>query len=73
MKNDHDACEGLGVDVRNGAPLPHPFTEATARDVACGIHAALVEVGLSPSAIKRVGATLIGLSDIDGRKQIQPR
>ena len=48
-----------GLTDRSGDSLPPPFTEASARDVACGIHAALLEVGLSPAAICEVACVLI--------------
>ena len=45
-----------------GAHSP-PFDEATtANDVAIAIHAALVDVGLTPQAIRKVGCALISVS-----------
>jgi len=55
MKN-RDAFDFLG-----GA-LPPPFDEATANDVATAIHAVLVDVGLTPQAIRKVGCALLTVS-----------
>jgi hypothetical protein len=45
-----------------GGALPPPFDEASASDVAIAIHVALVEVGLSAKAIRKVGCALLGVS-----------
>ena len=56
MSNKHRVFEQLGRNA-NGGPLQPPFDEpTTASDVAIAIHAVLVEVGLSPAAIRNVGA-----------------
>ena len=45
------------------APFSRPFDEATtANDVAIAIHAALVDVGLTPQAIRKIGCALISVS-----------
>lgn len=68
MLSNHYSFGQDGFDGRRtGAPLPPPFTDASARDVACGIHAALIEVGLTPPEICEVACVLITLSGIDER------
>ena len=63
MSNDNEVFGQLGRHVRTGGPLPFPFDEATtANDVAIAIHAALVDVGLTPQAIRKVGCALISVS-----------
>ena len=65
MSNKHHVFEQLGRNA-NGGPLRPPFDEpTTATDVAIAIHAALAEVGLSPTAIRNVGRSLINVSRID--------
>jgi hypothetical protein len=65
MSNKHRVFEQLGRNA-NGGPLRPPFDEpTTATDVAIAIHAVLVEVGLSPAAIRNVGRSLISVSRID--------
>ena len=45
------------------AHCQRPFDgDATASDVAIAIHAALVDVGLTPQAIRKVGCALLGVS-----------
>ena len=63
MSNDNEVFGQLGRHVRTGGPLPFPFDEATtANDVAIAIHAALVDVGLTPQAIRKIGCALISVS-----------
>jgi len=63
MSNDNEVFGQLGRHVRTGGPLPFPFDETTtANDVAIAIHAALVDVGLTPQAIRKVGCALISVS-----------
>ena len=63
MSNDNEVFGQLGRHVRTGGPLPFPFDEATtASDVAIAINAALVDVGLTPQAIRKVGCALISVS-----------
>ena len=59
MSNDNEVFGQLGRHVRTGGPLPFPFDGATtANDVAIAIHAALVDVGLTPQAIRKIGCAL---------------
>ena len=63
MSHNEDMFWQLGPDARTGGALPLPFDEATtANDVAIAIHAALVDVGLTPQAIRKVGCALISVS-----------
>jgi len=63
MSNNEDMFWQLGPDARTGGALPAPFDEpTTANDVAIAIHAALVDVGLSAKAIRKVGCALLGVS-----------
>ena len=61
-----DNEDKFGISVRMPARAAHcqpPFDEATtANDVAIAIHAALVDVGLTPQAIRKVGCALISVS-----------
>ena len=62
MSKNREAFESLGQHVQGG-PLRPPFDPpTTARDVAMAIQAALVEVGLSPSAIRKIGCVLLSVS-----------
>ncbi len=63
MREDNEAFEQLGCDVRTGGPLRPPFDEpTTASDVAVAIQAALVEMGLSLKAIRKIGCALLSVS-----------
>ena len=63
MTEQRDEFAYLGQHARTGGPLQPPFDEATtANDVAIAIHAALVDVGLTPQAIRKVGCALISVS-----------
>jgi len=63
MSEQRDEFDFLGRDARTGGALPAPFDgDATASDVAIAIHAALVDVGLTPQAIRKVGCALLGVS-----------
>lgn len=56
------AFESLGHDVRGGRRRPPYAKPPTIRDVAFAIHAALVEVGLPPHALRKVGCVLLSLN-----------
>jgi len=63
MSEQRDEFDYLGQHARSGGPLQPPFDEpTTASDVAIAIHAALVDAGLTPQAIRKVGCALIGVS-----------
>jgi len=63
MSNDNEVFGQLGRHARTGGALTFPFDEATtANDVAIAIHAALLDAGLTPQAIRKVGCALIGVS-----------
>lgn len=74
MKNDHN-FEEPGLQVHAGGLIPPALAEASAWDFAAGIHAALVEAGLSPTEIRNVGCWLISVSHVEewgGCDQTEP-
>ena len=63
MSEQRDEFDYLGQHARSGGPLQPPFDGATtANDVAIAINAALLDVGLTPQAIRKVGCALISVS-----------
>jgi hypothetical protein len=63
MSEQRDEFDYLGQHARTGGPLQPPFDEATtASDVAIAIHAVLLDVGLTPQAIGKIGCALISVS-----------
>ena len=63
MSEQRDEFAYLGQHARSGGPLQPPFDGATtANDVAIAIKAALLDVGLTPQAIRKVGCALISVS-----------
>ena len=63
MSEQRDEFDYLGQHARSGGPLQPPFDEATtANDVAIAIHAVLLDVGLTPQAIRKIGCALISVS-----------
>ena len=60
--NDQEIFWQLGRDRRSGAPLPAPFTDASAIDVAVALCTAMEAEGLSLQAIRKVALALLGVT-----------